>query len=115
MSYVNVIWQGDACASILCTLDECSVPARIVNVAGPGVLRVREICEQLAGRMKCPVRFTGEETDSALLNDGSAARGRHGDVTAPLDRILDWTADWVVRGGPTLGKPTHFEVRDGKF
>lgn len=115
MSYVNVVWQGDACASILCTLGECEVPPRIVNIAGPHVLRVREICEQLAARMDCTVRFTGEETDSALLNDGSAARTRHGEATVPVERILDWTADWVVRGGTTYGKPTHFEVRDGRF
>jgi hypothetical protein len=29
--------------------------------------------------------------------------------------MMRWVADWVRRGGPTLGKPTHFEVRDGEF
>jgi hypothetical protein len=29
--------------------------------------------------------------------------------------MLDWTADWVARGGPSLGKETHFAVRDGKY
>jgi hypothetical protein len=29
--------------------------------------------------------------------------------------MLDWVADWVKRGGPSLGKPTKFEVRDGTF
>jgi hypothetical protein len=24
-------------------------------------------------------------------------------------------ADWVRRGGESLGKPTHFEARDGKY
>jgi nucleoside-diphosphate-sugar epimerase len=115
MSYVNVIWQGDACASILCTLAECTVPPRIVNIAGQEIVRVRDICEQLARRAGCPVRFTGQETDTALLNDGSAARVRHGAPTVPLERLLDWTVDWVVCGGTTLGKPTHFEVRDGDF
>jgi hypothetical protein len=29
--------------------------------------------------------------------------------------MIRWIADWLRRGGPTLNKPTHFEVRDGKF
>lgn len=115
MSYVNVIWQGDACASILCTLGECDVPPRIVNVAGPDILCVRDICEELAQRMDRTVQFTGHVSETALLNDGSAARARHGELTVSLERILDWTADWVTRRKPTLGKPTHFEVRSGSF
>jgi hypothetical protein len=33
----------------------------------------------------------------------------------PLATLIDWTARWVKAGGGTLGKPTHFEVRDGRF
>jgi hypothetical protein len=29
--------------------------------------------------------------------------------------MIGWIADWVRRGGETLDKPTHFEVRDGRF
>ena len=29
--------------------------------------------------------------------------------------MMEWIADWVRRGGASLGKPTHFRVRDGKF
>jgi len=29
--------------------------------------------------------------------------------------MMHWIADWVMRGQPTLGKPTHFESRSGKF
>jgi hypothetical protein len=32
-----------------------------------------------------------------------------------LETLLDWTADWVRRGGLSLGKPTHYEARDGKY
>jgi hypothetical protein len=35
--------------------------------------------------------------------------------TLPLDVLLDWTAEWVAAGRPTLGKPTKYEVRDGRF
>ena len=29
--------------------------------------------------------------------------------------MIDWTADWLSRGGASHGKPTHYEVRDGRF
>jgi hypothetical protein len=29
--------------------------------------------------------------------------------------MIDWTAAWISAGGSRLNKPTHFEVRDGKF
>jgi hypothetical protein len=32
-----------------------------------------------------------------------------------LGTMIDWVADWVARGQPSLGKPTHFETRDGKY
>jgi len=28
---------------------------------------------------------------------------------------MTWIADWIEREGEKLGKPTHFEIRDGKF
>ena len=33
----------------------------------------------------------------------------------PLATLIDWQADWIARGLPGLGKPTHFETRDGKY
>jgi hypothetical protein len=33
----------------------------------------------------------------------------------PLAKMIDWIADWVARGGPSLGKDTHFGTRDGKY
>ena len=31
------------------------------------------------------------------------------------EEMMRWVAEWVMSGGGTLGKPTHFEVRDGRF
>jgi hypothetical protein len=33
----------------------------------------------------------------------------------PLERMIDWQAEWICRGMPSLGKDTHFDVRDGTF
>jgi hypothetical protein len=32
-----------------------------------------------------------------------------------IERMIDWTAHWLGRGLPSHGKPTHYEVRDGRF
>jgi hypothetical protein len=29
--------------------------------------------------------------------------------------LIQWVAEWLMRGGRTLNKPTHFESRDGRF
>jgi len=31
------------------------------------------------------------------------------------EQLIEWVADWAKRGGESLGKPTHFEVRDGRY
>ncbi len=35
--------------------------------------------------------------------------------TVDAEQIIRWIADWQLRSGPTLGKPTHFQTRNGKF
>jgi hypothetical protein len=30
-------------------------------------------------------------------------------------QMIEWIAHWVRRGGESLDRPTHFQVRDGNF
>jgi nucleoside-diphosphate-sugar epimerase len=116
MGAVNVIWQGDANAAILQSFDLCSSPPAILNVAGPEVLRVRWVAEQLARLLAVgPPTFVGSEADTALLSDSSRMVQRFGPPVVDTERLLAWTADWLQSGGALLGKPTGFQVRDGKF
>lgn len=115
MGYFNAIWQGDSNAMTLRALDCCEVPARPINIAGTEELSVRGVAEQFGQRMSRPVRFVGCEAPDALLSDGRQGYQRLGHPTVTVERMIDWTADWLLRGGPTLGKPTKFQVRDGKF
>lgn len=115
MGHVNVIWQGDANAQVLRSLAHCQVPAAPLNCTGPEILSVRWLAEQLAARMDRPLRTTGQEAPTALLSDTAEARRLFGAPLVPVARMLDWVADWVGRGMPSLGKPTRFEVRDGNF
>lgn len=116
MGYVNVIWQGDANALALAALARARAPDPfIVNVAGPSVLRVRDLAPALASRLGRTAQLTGTEANDALLSDSSQMRTLLGDPLMPLDTLLDWVADWISGGGPLLGKPTKFERRDGRF
>lgn len=115
MGYANVIWQADANAMSLAALADAASPPYILNVAGPETLSVQRVCEQLARRMGKQVTFTGEPSTTAILSNGQFGHQRYGYPSVSAGQLIDWIADWVGRGGKTLGKPTKFEVRDGKF
>jgi hypothetical protein len=59
--------------------------------------------------------LTGAEAPTAWLVDTSASQQLFGLPSVPLSTLIDWVADWVTRGGESLGKPTHFEARDGRY
>ena len=59
--------------------------------------------------------LAGEEGPRAWLNNAAQAQALFGYPMVPLARMVDWVADWVAKGGTSLGKPTHFEARDGAY
>lgn len=115
MGYLNAIWQGDANALTLRGFEVAASPPTILNVTGPETLRVRDIAEQFGERFGRPAVFEGTEAPDALLNDARQTLSRFGPPRVSPERLIGWIADWLQRGGPTLGKPTKFEVRDGAF
>ena len=115
MGYFNTIWQRDACDLILRTFAHTTSPSLVLNITGLERLSVRTICKKLGQRLNREPHFTGTESPSALLSDASLASQLVGSPWTPLEDMLDWTADWIQRGGELGNKPTHFEVRDGKF
>lgn len=115
MGHLNAIWQGDANAAALSAFADLAVPPLLLNIAGPELLSVRQVAEEFAGRFRKPPRFTGAESPDVLLSNAQASQRLFGPPRVSAERMIAWIADWTARGGPTLGKPTHFEVRDGKF
>ena len=115
MGHVNVLWQGDANEQALRLLAHCTTPTSPLNVSGPEVLSVRMLAAEFGKRFgKRPV-IIGSEAPTAWLVDTSAAQRLLGAPRIALSAMLDWQADWIARGLPDLGKPTHFETRDGKY
>jgi nucleoside-diphosphate-sugar epimerase len=115
MGHVNVIWQGDANERALRLLAHCTAPATPLNVSGQEVVSVRWLAAEFAKRFGKKAIVTGSEAPTAWLVDTRAAQALLGPVRVPLATMIDWQADWIARGMPGLGKPTHFETRDGKY
>jgi nucleoside-diphosphate-sugar epimerase len=115
MGYVNQIWQGDANAWLARSFPLCDSPPTTYNMTGTEVLSVRRLAEHFGDLMGKEPLFVGREAPSALLGDTSALVERLGPPPTPIDRVVEWVAHWVQRGGTSHGKPTKYESRTGDF
>jgi len=115
MGYANVIWQGDANAQALRSLLHCTVPASPLNVSGSDVTSIRWLAGEFAKRLDKSAKIVGQEADTAWLVDTRNAQKLFGQPLVSMDQMIAWVADWVSRGQANLGKPTHFEARDGAY
>ena len=116
MPYVNVIWQGDANSWCLRSFAYCQSPPFILNVTGPKTLCVREIAVEFGRRLGVEPTFLSDANDStSLLSNATKANGLFGSPSVTPTEMIAWIAEWIMQGGATLNKPTHFQSRDGKF
>ncbi len=115
MGYANVIWQGDANARAIQCLERVASPAVALNVTGLERVSIRELALAFGQRLGRTVEITGQEAEAAWLFDASLSYEWFGTPRVTQEEMLEATAAWVLAGGGTLGKPTHFEVRDGAF
>jgi nucleoside-diphosphate-sugar epimerase len=115
VSKFNVIWQRDANSYALRALEFCASPPKVLNVTGAEALSVRDVAEYFAARFGQPCHFSSSEGTSALLSDASLCFSLLGPPTVTSEMLLELQATWIVIGGATIDKPTHFEVSDGKF
>lgn len=115
MGHVNIIWQGDAVARAIQSIALADSPPGAINVTGPQTLAVRELAARLGQRLGRAPRLAGAEAPTAWLSDASRSVALWGAPRVTVDQMIDWVASWLETGGQTLGKPTHFEARDGKY
>src|SRR5580765_187216 len=115
MALVNLIWQGDANSVCLQSFAHCQSPPLFLNLTGPETLSVRYIAEECGRRFKLQPTFISYETYTGLLSNAPKAHHMFGYPRVTASEMIDWTAAWISAGGSRLNKPTHFEVRDGKF
>jgi nucleoside-diphosphate-sugar epimerase len=114
MGYANVIWQGDAANVAIRCLEHTGSPPAILNVTG-GKVRIRDIARRFGELFGKEPHFRGAESQTALLSNAAKMRSLFGEPPTSVDQMIHWIAEWVEHGGRSLGKPTHFQTRDGQF
>jgi nucleoside-diphosphate-sugar epimerase len=113
--HVNVIWQGDANEIALRSFLHCSVPAKLLNVTGPETAPIRWIASEFGRIFKQEPIFTGQEENTALLSNAAESFRLFGYPKVSLKEMIELTAQWLLEGGATIQKPTHFQERKGQF
>ncbi len=113
----NCIWQGDVLERALLALDLCASPPAALNVTGPETIAVRWAAEELGKRLGRKPSFVNEElaANPVYLSNAALSFSLFGYPRVSLAEMIDMTAEWIGTGGSSLGKPTHFERRDGKY
>lgn len=115
LGHVNFIWQGDASAQALRCLAHCDTPTSPINVSGPEIIEVRDLAARFGELLGRKPVVIGKEEPTAWLTNTSQAVKLFGLPIVDTAQLIAWTADWVARSMPSLGKPTKYEVRDGRY
>ncbi len=115
MGYFNIIWQGDMNAMSLQSLSYSSSPAQVINLTGPETLSVRKVALEFGEIFGKTPKFNGAEAPTALLSNAGFSQGLFGKPKVAPVQIIQRIANWISIENRLLNKPTHFEVRDGKY
>jgi nucleoside-diphosphate-sugar epimerase len=115
LGHVNFIWQGDASSQALRCLAHCDTPTTPINVSGHEILAVRDLARKFGALFGREPVMVGKEEPTAWLSDTSQAVKLFGSPIVDTTQLIAWTADWIARSMPSLGKPTKYEVRDGRY
>jgi nucleoside-diphosphate-sugar epimerase len=115
MGALNVIWQGDANSVCLRSFAQCQSPPFVLNLTGPETLSVRVLAGRFGKLFDRPPLLEGQEAPTALLSNAGRCHELFGAPSVTAEQMIEWTAEWIKAGGVTLNKPTHFEIRDGRF
>lgn len=115
MGHASVIWQRDVAEYALRSLRLAASPPRRLNITGPEIVSVRRLAERFGDVFSREPVFEGVETGTAYVLDGTALQTEFGLPRTSLAEMIDRVAVWVRESGPTIGKPTKFQLRDGAF
>ncbi len=111
----NFIWQGSANEIAIRGLLHCGVPAVKMNVTGPETVSIKAASIKLGKLLGKDPIFEGSDQGNAYLNNASRAMELFGYPEVSADTLIRWQAEYILDGGRTIDKPTHFEERKGSY
>jgi len=111
----NFIWQGTANEIAIRGLLHADSPVKIMNVTGPENVSIKKAAIELGQYLGKEPKFEGEPGNDAYIADASLAVETFGYPSVPPKTLIRWQAEYIMDGGRTLDKPTHFEERKGSY
>ncbi len=111
----NCIWQGDANEIAIRSLLHTQSPANILNVTGPETISVRYVAEEFARIFHKKCFLEGTESNDSFLSNTTKMSSLFGYPKISLGQMIQWQAEWIMEGGKSMNKPTHFEERKGIY
>ena len=115
MPVFNCIWQGDANEAAIRSLIHASSDIFYINISGPETVSVLSAAKKLAKLLDKEVNFCDEPSETALLSNTGKMAELFGYPSVSLETMIKWQAEWIISGGRSLGKPTHFEEKKGDY
>ena len=83
---------------------------------GPETTAVTYAAETMGKIMEKPINYTHAISGTVgYLSNAAKAFSLFGYPRVPMPEMLRLQAEWLMNGGRSLNKPTHFEVNNGKF
>jgi nucleoside-diphosphate-sugar epimerase len=113
--HVNVIWQSDANEMAIRSLLHCASPSKILNITGPETVSVKWLAEEFGRHFGLQPEYINEEQPTALLSNAAESFRLFGYPQVSLKQMIEITANWLIQGGETINKPTHFQERKGAY
>jgi len=115
MPVFNCIWQGDANEVAIRSLIHADPDIFYINVSGPETASVYTTAKKFAKLLNKEALFCDEPSDTALISNTGKMAELFGYPSVSLETMIKWQAEWIISGGRSLGKPTHFEEKKGDF
>ena len=111
----NCIWQGDANEIAVRSLIYADSDIFKLNVSGPETVSVLSTANKFGKLFNKEALFCDEPTDTALFSNCGKMADLLGYPLISLDTMIKWQAEWILSGGRSLNKPTHFEEKKGDY